>query len=283
MQWLDNYGDHHYDGHAVQKWLETNVDVCVYIAGAYLAFVFSGPKFMKALFNGKPPVSIIKKAWALWNIALSVFSMYGWFRVGPPLLRHLMKDGLHDTLCTFHDDEFYTTKVGFAIGMFAISKVPEFIDTVFLLTKGVKLSFLSWFHHVTTFLFAWHSYQKGTSIFICAAAMNYFVHSIMYLYFFLSEVGYKDLVKPYAMYITLLQIAQMVGGLFVSGYVTVQKLTEDSTKHSDCPGTSLSSARAQLVIYIFNFYLFSEMFIKGYVLPRKAGGTPRTAAAKKVE
>ncbi|KAK7197495.1 fatty acid elongase [Novymonas esmeraldas] len=284
MQWLDNYGDNHYDGHAVQQWLMTNTDVCVYIAGAYLAFVFTGPRIMEALFHGSPPVGIIKKAWALWNVGLSVFSLYGWLRVGPPLVRHLLNDGLHDTLCTFHEDEFYTTKVGFAIGMFAISKLPEFIDTVFLLMKGVRLSFLSWFHHVTTYLFAWYSYQQGTSIFICAAAMNYFVHSIMYMYFALSEAGFKNLVKPFAMYITLLQITQMVGGLFVSGYVLVQKLNDDATKASSCPGTSTSTARTQLVIYIFNFYLFSEMFVKGYLLPRKApAGAARRTPSKKVE
>ncbi|KAG5509399.1 hypothetical protein JKF63_06709 [Porcisia hertigi] len=278
MQWLDNYGDHHYDGHAVQKWLSENVDVCVYIAGAYLAFVFTGPKIMNALFHGKPPLSVIKMAWALWNVGLSVFSLYGWLRVGPPLVQHLMNDGLHDTFCTFREEEFYTTRVGFAMGMFAISKLPEFIDTVFLLMKGVKLSFLSWFHHVTTYLFAWYSYQQGSSIFIYAAAMNYFVHSIMYMYFALAEAGFKNLVKPFAMYITLLQITQMIGGLFVSGYAIFQKLTEDPKTSSICPGVSLSIARTQLVVYIFNFYLFSEMFIKGYVLPRKPGAASGGAA-----
>lgn len=273
MQWLDNYGDQRYDGHAVQKWLASNVDVCVYIAGAYLAFVFTGPRVMEALFHGKPPVAIIKKAWALWNLALSAFSLYGWLRVAPPLLRHLMKDGMHDTLCTFHEDEFYTTKVGFAMGMFAISKVPEFIDTVFLLMRGVNLSFLSWFHHVTTYLFVWYSYQQGTSIFICAAAMNYFVHSIMYFYFFLSEAGFKSLVKPFAMYITLLQITQMVVGL----YFTVSFIVHHKADPQGCNGSTMALARGQCMIYIFNFYLFSEMFVKGYVLPRKAPAGEATA------
>ncbi|KPA77237.1 putative mitochondrial beta-ketoacyl-CoA synthase,beta-ketoacyl-coenzyme A [Leptomonas pyrrhocoris] len=277
MQWLDNYGDHQYDGRAVRRWLEDNVDVCVYIAGAYLAFVFTGPKIMEALFHGNPPLGIIKKCWALWNVSLSVFSMYGVLRVGPPVVRSLSKRGLHDSLCTFREEEFYTTKVGFALGMFAISKVPEFMDTVFLLMRGVRLSFLSWFHHVTTFLFAWYSYQQGTSIFILAAAMNYFVHSIMYAYFALSEAGYKNLVKPFAMYITLLQITQMVGGLFVSSYVVYQKV---SYGESACSGTSMSAGRTQLVIYIFNFYLFSEMFVKGYILPRKAPA-PRASTSKK--
>jgi elongation of very long chain fatty acids protein 6 len=279
MQWLDNYGDHQYDGRAVQQWLASNVDVCVYIAAAYLAFVFTGPQLMNTLFHGNPPLGIIKKAWALWNVGLSVFSMYGVLRVGPPLIRNFSKYGLHDTLCTFREEEFYSTKVGFAIGMFAISKVPEFMDTVFLLMRGVRLSFLSWFHHVTTYLFAWYSYQQGTSIFICAAAMNYFVHSIMYMYFALSEAGYKNLVKPFAMYITLLQITQMVCGLFISGYVVYQHLF---VGNSACPGTTLSAGRTQLIIYIFNFYLFSEMFVKGYILPRKAPA-PRASAAKKTE
>ncbi|KPI88672.1 putative fatty acid elongase [Leptomonas seymouri] len=276
MQWLDNYGDHHFNGYVIKNWQENNVDVCVYIAAVYLAFVFKGPMIMEALFHGQPPLGLIKKCWAVWNTALSVFSMYGVLRVGPPLIRNFSKHGLHGTLCTFREDQFYTTKVGFAIGMFAVSKVPEFMDTVFLLMRGVRLSFLSWFHHVTTFLFAWYSYQRGTSIFICAAAMNYFVHSIMYMYFALSEAGFKNLVKPFAMYITLLQIAQMMAGLFVTGYVVYQHV---AFGESTCPGTTLSSSRSQLVVYIFNFYLFTEMFVKGYLMPRKVA-SPRASPKK---
>lgn len=102
--------------------------------------------------------------------------------------------------------------------------------------------------------------------------MNYTVHTIMYFYFALAEAGYKRLVKPFAMYITLLQIAQMIAGLFISGFTFMYKLGYNEKlqgKYNKCDGISVSVSRAQLAVYIANFYMFSEMFIRGYILPRK--------------
>lgn len=278
MEALDNYLITHFDGHAVQTWLANNVDIGVYIAAAYLTFVFKGPQLVDFIFSGNPPTKLIKMCWSLWNVGLAVFSMYGVYHTVPLFINNLRRYGQKDTLCRFREDEFFTGKHGVAMGLFSLSKLPEFGDTFFLIMGGKrKLPFLSWFHHVTIFLYAWMAYQQASSIWIVLASINYFVHSIMYTYFALAEAGFKSLVKPFAMYITLLQITQMVGGLFVSGYVLLQKLTEGTSKPKTCSGTSISTARTQLVIYIFNFYLFSEMFVKGYVLPRKAPAGEATA------
>ncbi|EPY38746.1 fatty acid elongase [Angomonas deanei] len=240
------------------------MDISVYIAAAYLTFVFAGPHYIEKIFKGKLPVSLVKKVWMVWNLGLSIFSLYGTLIIVPAVVKNFSTRSFYETVCVLRDEELYTTTVGHALALFAISKLPEFGDTFFLLFTGKKsLPFLQWFHHVTTYLFAWMSYQSGSSIFIFAAAMNYFVHTIMYFYFALAEAGFKDWVKPYGIYITLLQITQMVGGLFFSGYAVYQNLT------ATCPGTSLQVSRTQLMVYICNFYLFSEMFVKAYVLPQK--------------
>merc|ERR1712060_553410 len=46
--------------------------------------------------------------------------------------------------------------------------------------------------------------------------MNYSVHSIMYGYFAIMGTRYRKLVTPYAIYITLLQLVQMLVGMFVT-------------------------------------------------------------------
>lgn len=271
MQFLDQYGDSKYDGYALKRWMTENCDIAVYIAGAYLIMVFAGPKVIAALSSdGKPGLkdtTLLKKVWVVWNLALSAFAFYGATRVMPVLVRNLLTRSLHDTLCTFREEEFYTTHVGFAMGMMSISKFPEFGDTVFLLLQGKRtLPLLQWFHHSTVFLYAWHAYAEGSSIYICFAAMNYFVHAIMYFYFAMAEAGYKNLVKPFAMYITLLQIVQMVGGLFFTGFVMREKFMNGA---DSCPGSSWGVARAQMLIYVTNMYFFSDMFLSNYVFRKK--------------
>ncbi|EPY23322.1 fatty acid elongase [Strigomonas culicis] len=284
MEALNNYGENVYNGLVLRQWLEDNVDISVYIAGVYLTFVFAGPHYIEKLFKGKQPVGLIKKAWMLWNFGLSIFSLYGVIRIVPVVLEKFQKNTMYENICIFHPEEFYTTKTGFAVGLFAISKLPEFGDTFFLLMTGKKsLPFLQWFHHVTTYLFAWMSYQMGSSIFIYAAAMNYFVHTIMYFYFALAEAGLKNVVKPFGIYITALQITQMVGGLFFTGYSVYhnyRKVFDPSAP--GCPGTDITVSRTQLLVYIFNFYLFSEMFVKSYILPPpKRAEKPAAGAEKK--
>ncbi|KAK7197494.1 fatty acid elongase [Novymonas esmeraldas] len=281
MQWIDNWGAANYDGYAFKQWLLDNHDIAIYVAVGYCAFVHQAPKLVAKYLNlpanakNSALVPVINKTWAVWNIFLSAFAFYGTTRVVPPLLYNLKTYGLHDTLCTFRPDEFYTSDVGVALGLFTISKVPEFGDTFFLVLKGTKLRFLSWFHHTAMFLYVWLSYETGSSTLICAAAMNYFVHTIMYFYFFLSEAGFKNLARPFAMYITMLQLVQMVGVMFVSAYVIAQKyilagqgITEGMP--GSCSGTTMATARLQLGIYTAFLYLFGEMFLNNHVRPRPA-------------
>jgi elongation of very long chain fatty acids protein 6 len=51
--------------------------------------------------------------------------------------------------------------------------------------------------------------------------MNYFVHSIMYKYYFGMSAGepFRSIVKPFAMTITFLQLVQMVVGLFATARI----------------------------------------------------------------
>lgn len=283
MQFIDNWGEANYDGYAFREWLGSNHDIAIYVAVAYLTYVFKGPNLVHWLLGDpqtssthKASLPLIKKCWVVWNILLSVFAFYGTTRVAPPLLRSLKTRGLHDTLCTFRDEEFYTTEVGLALGLFSMSKVPEFGDTFFLILQGKqRLPFLQWFHHTAMFLYVWLAYEDGSSTFIVAASLNFAVHTIMYFYFAMAEAGFKSLVKPLAMYLTMLQLIQMVGVMFASSYVLYYKYQDSSAGQGDvsCPGTSTSNARLQLVIYTCFLYLFGQMFLNAYVR------TPKTKSA----
>nr|CCC91522.1 unnamed protein product [Trypanosoma congolense IL3000] len=267
-----------WDGHAVRDWMIANVDVVLYISFLYLGFVFVGPKvFAKVTGATTVPAPgarsvdgtgspAVRRAMVVWNLALSIFSIFGTSTVTPVLLRNLYNKGFYSATCDFKDTEFYNTDVGFWMGIFALSKIPELVDTVFLVLQGKqKLPFLHWYHHVTVLLFSWHTYCVGSSVYIWVAAMNYSVHSIMYLYFALAALGYKQVVRPLAPYITLMQIAQMVMGCYVTAFALLELHGEGGR---GC-GASPANMRMQLAMYSSYLYLFSEMFVASYIRPPK--------------
>ncbi|KAK7197487.1 fatty acid elongase [Novymonas esmeraldas] len=117
---------------------------------------------------------------------------------------------------------FYDGPCTFAIAMFAYLKIPELLDTVFLVLQRKPVSFLHWYHHVATAIYVWIcTYSPMPSgIFFCG--MNYFVHSIMYFYYFLVMMGLRKSIRPFAPVITLLQVLQMVFGTFFTAYMYFQ-------------------------------------------------------------
>ena len=44
------------------------------------------------------------------------------------------------------------------VSFFIFSKIPELVDTVFLVLQKKPVIFLHWFHHVTVLLYCWHAY-----------------------------------------------------------------------------------------------------------------------------
>merc|ERR1712137_1414140 len=96
---------------------------------------------------------------------------------------------------------------------FIYSKLFELIDTLFLVLNKRPVIFLHWFHHVTVLLYCWYSWAVQASNGIHFATMNYFVHSIMYFYYFLMlNRSIRPIVRKFAFLITTVQISQMVGG-----------------------------------------------------------------------
>lgn len=295
MQYIDDYAAKSYDGYTIKAFLLANPDYAIYITGLYLAFVFYCPKYINKYIygnkeaqraGGKP--AWLRYPWIFWNFLLSAFSFYGAWHMVPAFLGHIRDDGLRNAVCVLHEDEYYRGPIGMAVGLFALSKGPEFVDTFFILMSGRRnLPVLQWFHHSTTFLYAWHAYAVGSCALNFAAALNYSVHTIMYFYFALAEMGFKSLVRPFAMYITLMQIIQMVIGMYLSGIIFQQKYEDIKAGRPDsdpaaCAGTSWDAARVQMLIAAANFILFSEMFVGAYIRKKtRTAVAPVAAPVKK--
>jgi len=99
------------------------------------------------------------------------------------------------------------------------------------------------------------------------AAMNFSVHSIMYIYYFMMNAGFYSLVRPIAPFITGIQILQMVGGLTVLVNVGWILETEEN------PQCSMDRANYKLglLMYLSYFILFALLFWDKYISPPKVG------------
>merc|ERR1719316_443993 len=105
------------------------------------------------------------------------------------------------------------------MAFFVYSKIPELLDTVFLVLRKKPVIFLHWFHHLTVLLYCWHAFDNLVAPGLWFASMNFSVHSVMYFYFFMTNVGFYKAVQPLAPLITTIQILQMVGGIICLTYV----------------------------------------------------------------
>ena len=90
--------------------------------------------------------------------------------------------------------------------------------------------------------------------------MNYSVHSVMYFYYFMANIGYFKLVRPFAIIITFGQIAQMVGGLTV--LLNARKIAGEG-RFCD---NDAANIRLGLAMYFSYFVLFCILFNEKYVV-----------------
>jgi elongation of very long chain fatty acids protein 6 len=97
---------------------------------------------------------IFDKMYLYWNAFLAMFSIWGVYQVVPTTIRHLQTHGIVNAICG--------TELGnilaFPVLLFALSKIIEFGDTVFVVIRGRRLIFLQYYHHWVTMLYCWYAY-----------------------------------------------------------------------------------------------------------------------------
>ena len=155
---------------------------------------------------------LIENLYVLWNIFLTIFSIWGTLNTIPYIYNKFQNDKL---LLTVTDNDLWIYCY-YPLKYFAASKILELGDTVFLFLRGKQIRFIQYYHHLVTMLYCWHAHYRiegGMNINLLFCSMNYFIHSIMYLWYTLSSLNYKtsSIVKNS---ITFLQNIQMVLGLY---------------------------------------------------------------------
>ena len=217
----------------------------------YLVMVFGGQYVMK----NRGPIAA-KPLFRLWNFLLAVFSAFGAYMVVPGFLRAIATTPNSEIVCG--EPQLYEGSVGFWMCAFGFSKLPELIDTFWLVVQKKPVIFLHWYHHFSVLIYCWHAWIEQVPAGMWFCAMNYAVHAVMYSYYFLMTFPSMRFLRRYANFITIGQISQMVAGLAISlsGIVAVYV-----QGRSDCTWN-----RANMLgcagMYLSYFVLFSQMFLK---------------------
>jgi elongation of very long chain fatty acids protein 6 len=169
-----------------QEFAVNNPFIPVVVVILYALFAYYGQKFMK----DRKPFDLAMPL-AYWNLFLSIFSFFGMIRTVPHLLNNLRLMSMDQNLCTNAQMSFGDGACGLWVQLFIFSKIPELVDTVFIVLRKKPLIFLHWYHHITVLLFCWHSYATEASTGLFFVAMNYSVHAVMYGYYFLMAMKMK--------------------------------------------------------------------------------------------
>merc|ERR1712176_458719 len=215
----------------------------------------------------------VKAAAFWWNSLLSLFSWCGVVACVPVLAQSLWEHGLYFTTCA--PPSWYATGwSGVFVALFIYSKIAELMDTVLLLLAGKPVIALQWWHHSTVLLYCWHSYSVRIATGAWFACMNYSVHSIMYGYFAVMGTQYRKSVSRYAIYITLLQLVQMLVGMFVT-----IKAVGYQAAGEDCHVNKTNSILG-LTMYASHFVLFFKLFVDNYYLKPRSSKAARTTSIK---
>eukprot|EP00009_Paramoeba_aestuarina_P009158 CAMPEP_0201520864 /NCGR_PEP_ID=MMETSP0161_2-20130828/12974_1 /ASSEMBLY_ACC=CAM_ASM_000251 /TAXON_ID=180227 /ORGANISM="Neoparamoeba aestuarina, Strain SoJaBio B1-5/56/2" /LENGTH=273 /DNA_ID=CAMNT_0047919373 /DNA_START=164 /DNA_END=985 /DNA_ORIENTATION=- len=216
----------------------------------YLYLIFYADKWVSKPWNCKGIL-------VMWNLFLAGFSVVGAIYLLPLLWKKIQQDGFRASVCE-SAMWYFDGWEGVFVTLFIYSKFLELMDTVFLIIRKKEVIFLHWFHHVTVLLFCWHSLHHQTACGIWFAAMNYFVHSLMYTYYALAIWGFKP-IFTLAPLITTIQILQMVGGITVILSVAYDKIVLGN----DCDVQD-ANWKLGLTMYTSYFILFSILFYDKY-------------------
>ena len=170
----------------IYKFMLANTWLPFVACAIYFGSIFLGQRY----FATRPPLDW-RRALAVWNFAIAVFSIWGFMRTAPQLAHNLYYYGWQASL---QGDASHMMGMGSNIHWvmcFVLSKFVELLDTLFIVVHKKKLLFLHWYHHITVLLFCWYSFIQHQPMGIIFCVVNYAVHGVMYFYYFLMAAKCK--------------------------------------------------------------------------------------------
>lgn len=227
----------------------------IFYAIIYVMMLFGSQKLME-----KREKFQLKKALIAWNFVLAGFSILGAIRMLPEFLYVLQTKGFRHSYCR---NDWVSGITGGWSGLFVVSKLPELMDTFFIVARKQKLIFLHWYHHLTVLIYAVFSARDfpGSGRWFCT--MNITVHAFMYTYYVFRALRFQ-IPKWVNILLTTMQILQMVIGVYINVSAYVLKWQGEYCEISD------ENLNGSFVIYFTYLILFSNFFYRTYMMPTKS-------------
>ncbi len=238
-----------------KKWMLNNWYMSVYYAVFYIVAVHVGQHLMKTRQKFD-----LRQGLVAWSFVLAGFSIMGTIRVWPEFIYAFKTYGFQYTVC---DDSYIDGVNGCWSLLFIISKVPELVDTVFIVLRKQPLIFLHWYHHATVLIYCWYSGKDFASTGRWFVLMNYTVHAAMYTYYGFKALRFK-IPKWINIIITSAQLSQMFFGIGINITAFLAKKRGDKCHITD------ENIMWSFIMYFSYFLLFFKFFYTAYIAKSKS-------------
>uniref|UniRef100_A0A0M3IUK0 Elongation of very long chain fatty acids protein n=1 Tax=Ascaris lumbricoides TaxID=6252 RepID=A0A0M3IUK0_ASCLU len=153
---------------------------------------------------------VLKRPLVIWNASLAIFSAIGFIRFGEDLVYSVFNLGMYRSVCyTVHPKGV----AAFWALLFALSKIVELGDTLFIVLRKRKLIFLHYYHHVAVLIGSAHAGAEHAAPGRFFITVNYFVHAIMYSYYASTSYGFRPSKYTFIIHYSLTHIGILVQNL----------------------------------------------------------------------
>ncbi|GMR61311.1 hypothetical protein PMAYCL1PPCAC_31506, partial [Pristionchus mayeri] len=241
-----------FDFRRAGRWMDDHVIFTFQAVLLYLVTIFSLKYWMKDREPLKLRIPV-----ATWNFSIALLSGVCAWATTPDFLDILFNKGFSASLCSGRD-RLFSGASGRAIFVLLFARLPEFIDTLFIVLRKQPLLFIHYYHHAFTLCFAWFTYSGAWPSSVHGIYVNSLIHTAMYSYYFLTTLNIRP--PPIvAKSITIAQILQFAYLLYALIHFTV--ITQIFGVPCESDSTALALAWIMDLSYL---YLFVDFYVNKY-------------------